>query len=218
MKAFLRFLAACILLLSTALLLQARGYHEIVPQAPPLRSFPDHLGAWAGIDLPIDQDVLDRLGPGSFLLRRYSPVSPAPEATPAIDLFVAYFPSQRAGDTIHSPKNCLPGSGWTPTESRVVTLTLPGHPPFPANRYVVSRGDARTLVLYWYWAHDRGVASEYAAKFYLVADAIRMNRSDGSLVRVTTPMLPGETSESAQQRVLPFTESLSSPLDGYIPR
>jgi EpsI family protein len=215
MKRNLQFLAAAALLLLTAVLLQSRGYHEVVPQAAPLRSFPSQLGPWAGSDLPIEQDVLDRLGPGSFLLRRYNLTPPN---GPDVDLFLAYFPSQRAGDTIHSPKNCLPGSGWTPTESRIVTLTLPDHSAFPANRYVVSRGDARTLVLYWYWAHDRGLASEYAAKFYLVADAIRMNRSDGSLLRLTTPMLPGETSDAAQLRVLPFAEALGPLLDKYIPR
>lgn len=215
MKNTLRSLAAASLLLLTAVLLQARGYHEIVPRAMPLESFPNRIGAWAGTDLAIEQDVLDRLGPGSFLMRRYDLVQPG---DPSIDLFLAYFPSQRSGDTIHSPRNCLPGSGWTPTESRVVDLLLPGHPAFPANRYVVSRGGARTLVLYWYWAHDRGVASEYAAKFYLVADAIRMNRSDGSLVRITTPMFPGETSDAAQQRVLPFAEALGPLLDNYVPR
>ena len=71
-------------------------------------------------------------------------------------------------------------------------LSMPGHAPFPANRYVISKDDSRRLVLYWFWSHDRGVASEYWAKFYLVEDAIRMNRSDGSLVRFVTPMFPGK--------------------------
>ena len=83
---------------------------------------------------------------------------------------------------------------------------------------MVSKGGARQLVLYWYWAHDRGVASEYWAKFYLVNDAIRMNRSDGALVRITTPMFPAETPDAAQQRVLPFADSFGPLLDDYIPR
>jgi EpsI family protein len=72
--------------------------------------------------------------------------------------------------------------------------------------------------LYWYWAHDRGVASEYWAKYYLVADAIRMNRSDGALVRITMPMLPSETPEAAEERMLPFTARVVPLLDSYIPR
>jgi EpsI family protein len=73
-------------------------------------------------------------------------------------------------------------------------------------------------VLYWYWAHDRGVASEYWAKYYLVADSMRMNRSDGSLIRMVTPILPGESSDAAQQRLMPFAAQVVPRLDQYIPR
>jgi EpsI family protein len=95
---------------------------------------------------------------------------------------------------------------------------MPGHAPFPANRYVIAKGDSKQVVLYWYWAHDRGVASEYWAKYYLVADSIKMNRSDGSLVRITTTLEPGETADAAQQRLLPFVNDVVPQLDGYIPR
>jgi EpsI family protein len=140
------------------------------------------------------------------------------EQLPYIDLFVAYFPSQRAGDTIHSPKNCLPGAGWAPVQSERISLSIAGHAPFDANRYLIAKGDSRQLVLYWYWAHDRGVASEYWAKYYLVADSIKMNRSDGALVRVTTPLKVGETVEAAQQRIMPFVSELVPQLNTYIPR
>jgi EpsI family protein len=86
------------------------------------------------------------------------------------------------------------------------------------NRYVIAKGDERQVVLYWYWAHDRALASEYWAKFYLVADSIRLNRSDGSLVRVITPLPRGETVEAAQQRLLSFTRNVVPQLDRYIPR
>jgi EpsI family protein len=83
---------------------------------------------------------------------------------------------------------------------------------------VIAKAEARKLVLYWYWAHDRGVASEYWAKFYLVKDAIRMKRSDGALVRITADMLPGETPAAAEQRLRPFTADVIPLLDQYIPR
>jgi EpsI family protein len=97
-------------------------------------------------------------------------------------------------------------------------LSVPNHAPFPVNRYVIAKGDSRQLVLYWYWAHDRGVASEYWAKYYLVADAIRMNRSDGSLVRLKTAISPGESADAAMQRLLPFADRILPQLDNYIPR
>jgi EpsI family protein len=181
-----------------------------------LNRFPQQLGGWTGTDIPIDKDVLNILGPGDFLLRIYQDKSQS--KTPYVDVFIAYFPSQRAGDTIHSPQHCLPGSGWAPVENQRITLNTPGHKPFPANRYLIAKGDARELVLYWFWAHNRGVASEYWAKFYLVTDSIKMNRSDGALVRITTPMFPGETAEQAQQRILPFADDVMPLLDSYIPR
>jgi EpsI family protein len=211
----MRFALAVVLIVPTAILLQARGRTEIIPNRAPLSSFPAQLGNWDSSEIQLDKDTLAVLGAGDFLERLYQ--NPAAKS-PAIDLFLAYFPSQRTGDTIHSPQHCLPGAGWNPEENTRVTLSLPGHGPFPANRYVIARGNSRKLVLYWYWAHDRGVASEYWAKFYLVKDALRMNRSDGALVRVTTDMFPGETPDSAQQRLLPFTSAISPLLDDYIPR
>jgi EpsI family protein len=137
---------------------------------------------------------------------------------PYADIFVAYFPSQRAGDTIHSPKNCLPGAGWAPVESSQIDLTLQGRSPFVVNRYVIARGGERQLVLYWYLAHNRAVASEYWAKVYLVTDSIRMNRSDGSLVRLTTHMLPGESVDTAMNRLTPFAGEVVPLLNQYIPQ
>jgi EpsI family protein len=73
-------------------------------------------------------------------------------------------------------------------------------------------------VLYWYWAHDRAVASEYAAKFYLVTDSIRERRSDGSLIRVTTRLAPGESFDSGQQRLLAFAGNVVPQVNNYVPR
>jgi EpsI family protein len=214
-SALLRFSLAATLITLTALLLQARSRTEVVPPHLPLSTFPAQLANWDSNEIVQDKKTLEVLGPGDFLERVYQ--DPA-QKLPYVDVFLAYFPSQRAGETPHSPQHCLPGSGWSPEENVRISLALPGHAAFPANRYVIAKADQRRLVLYWFWAHDRGVASEYWAKFYLVEDAIRMNRSDGSLVRLVTPMFPGETPDAAQQRILPFTSAVVSLLDNYIPR
>ena len=215
MRSHLRFALAVALLATTAVFLHGRSRGEIIPQSEPLTSFPRQLGEWRGEDVPIPQDALDVLGPGHFLLRVYRSMA---LQQPYVDLFVAYFPSQRTGDTIHSPKHCLPGSGWLPVESSRLTVSLPGRARFPANRYVIAKGDDRQLVLYWYLAHDRVVASEYWAKFYLVADSMRLNRSDGSLVRVTTPLRASETTDAAQRRLLSFAGNVVPVLNNYVPR
>jgi EpsI family protein len=210
-----RFLAALLLLSTTAVFLQGRGRSEVFPPRLPLASFPEHLAGWTGTDIEIPQDVLNILGPGDFMLRSYHADN---ERLPANGLFIAYFPSQRAGDTIHSPKNCLPGAGWAPIESSRIPFSVPGQSSFIVNRYVIAKGGDRQLVLYWYWAHNRAVASEYWAKIYLVTDSIRMNRSDGSLVRLTTYMLPGESADSAMARLVPFGREVVPLLNQYIPK
>jgi EpsI family protein len=211
----LRFALAAAVIALTAILLQARSRNEVIPPHLALSSFPSELVNWDSNEIVQDKKTLEVLGPGDFLERVYQ--DPA-QKLPYVDVFLAYFPSQRAGETPHSPQHCLPGAGWNPEENVRIALSLAGHRPFPANRYVITKGDQRRLVLYWFWAHDRGVASEYWAKFYLVEDAIRMNRSDGSLVRLVTPMFAGETPDAAQQRIFPFTSGVVSLLDNYIPR
>ena len=211
----LRFVVTTCLLAGTGIFLQARHGQEIIAPRPVFTTFPRQLGIWTGTDVPIPGEVAAVLGPGDFLSRIYQDglVSDAP-----IDLFMAYFPSQRAGDTIHSPRNCLPGSGWRPIESGQTILSIPGQEPFTANRYVIAKGADRRLVLYWYQAHNRAVASEYWAKFYLIADSIRINRSDGSLIRITTPLRADESADSKQLQLIAFTEKLAPQIDVYVPR
>ncbi len=210
----MRFLLAAALLALTAVLLYARDTQEVILTREPLSSFPRYLGTRTGVDYTIPQDVLDVLGNGDFLLRIY----PDTAGSPDVDLFVAYFASQRAGDTLHSPKNCLPGAGWSPVHSAEREVQAPGVAPFSANEYLIAKGTDRKLVLYWYQAHNRAVASEYWAKFYLVADAMRLNRSDGSLIRITTPVASEERIETARARLLEFAALVTPQLGRYIPR
>lgn len=216
MKALsIRFGMTAAVMLITALLLQARSSNEVFPSRQPLGSFPSQIGSWSGRDISIDQQTLDILGAGEFLLRDYEKPN---ETEPPIGLFIAYFPSQRAGDTIHSPSHCLPGAGWVPTQRKVVQVARPDGSSFPANRYVISKAGDRELVLYWFLSHDRAVASEYWAKYYLVADSIRMRRSDGALVRLMTPMYLGETPDAAEKRLWSLGSQILPMLNDYIPR
>ncbi len=131
----------------------------------------------------IEQDERDVLRADDYLTRQYA----APGGKTA-SLFVAYFRSQRAGQTPHSPKNCLPGSGWSWSVSDTIRVNIAGRAqPIEINRYVVSKGDERAVVLYWYQSCDRVVASEYRAAAFTAWDALRYNRTDTELVRVVTP-------------------------------
>jgi EpsI family protein len=215
----LRFGIAAVLLLATALVLQAHSRGEFFPPRTPLSSLPSQIDGWTGTDSVLDQQTLDILGPGEFLVRDYQNADrQKTQPEPWVNLYMAYFPTQKAGDTIHSPNHCLPGAGWVPTSREKIEIARPDGSSFPVNRYVVSKGSDRQLVLYWFQAHGRAVASEYQAKYYLVADSVRMNRSDGGLVRLMTPMLPGESTNAAQARMMRLGSHLIPVLDNYIPR
>lgn len=208
----LQFVVTVVLLAGTMGYLHARSKTERVPEPPPLASLPREIDGRQARDFTLSKSVLDVLGPGDFLSRFY-----VKEDTPIVDLFIAYFPSQKAGDTIHSPKNCLPGSGWFPIESSDISIDVPGRAPINANRYIIAKGPDRQLVIYWYQAHGRTVQSEYWAKFYLVADAMRMNRTDGAMVRIVTPITPNGGVEAAEKRSMDFARALVPTLDTYIP-
>jgi EpsI family protein len=211
----LRFGIVATLMLGTALVLQAHSRGEFFPPRTSLSSLPNQIDGWTGTDFPLSQEERDILGPGDFLVRDYENAS---QPQPWVNLYMAYFPTQRTGDTIHSPNHCLPGAGWIPTSREVVRIAGPDGSSFPANRYVISKSSDRQLVLYWFQAHGREVASEYWAKYYLISDSVRMNRSDGALVRLMTPILEGESPDAAQARMMKLGSQFLPLLDNYIPR
>src|SRR5262245_23301911 len=155
----------------------------------PFSQFPAQVGEWRGVrDAPLESDVLAVLGLDDYVSREYV----APDRAD-IGLYVGYWGSQRQGDTIHSPLNCLPGSGWEPVAKDTLTISLGGraNPPqdIRVNRYIVEKGADRQLVLYWYQSHGRVTASEYWSRLYLIRDAVRLNRTDGGIVRVVAPII-----------------------------
>jgi EpsI family protein len=187
---------------------------ERTPDARPLEYFPAAIGPWrTTADLPIEREILDVLRADDTLNRVYA----SPSLGTTANLFIAYFKTQRAGATPHSPKNCLPGSGWEPVETpATVSIDVPGRSsPIVVNRYVVARGDQESVVLYWYQSHDRIIASEFSAKFWLISDAIRYRRSDTALVKVVVPVR-GET-ELAVRSAVEFVKAAFPALQKQLP-
>ena len=210
-----RFALVALLLASTGLFQHMRAGNVAAPPRISLASFPLELGKWVGSDIPIAPIILNTLDRGEFLQREYQDQN---TKGPGVSLYLAYFPNQQAGRRRHLPEDCLAGSGWSTLESGVTTLSLPGYKPFPANRYLITKGSDRQLVLFWFWGRGRGVASEDWADFYLVFDSLRLNRTDDALVRINTPLQPGEEPEAGQRRLLSFAGLMSPLVGSYIPR
>ncbi len=176
----------------------------------PLKEMPLAIGEWQGADSPLAPQVLEVLRMDEYLNRSYRSAG-----LPGIDLYVGFFGSQRTGGLIHSPKHCMPGSGWYPVRASVLTFDVPGHGPAAVNEYLLEKGSGRLLVLYWYHGRGRVTASEYHAKFWLVLDSIRRNRTDGALVRIITLANDGET--AARARAVAFAQALFPHLSRSVP-
>ena len=188
--------------------------------APPRTTFdkmPYALGTWNGRSLPpMDKQVLAILGVDDYVNRLYMRTDHQGSA----GLYVGYYKSQRQGDSIHSPQNCLPGAGWEPTSNSFLTIPVNGGTnSISVNRYVIQKGLDRQLVLYWYQSHGRAVASEYWSKYYLVKDAVTLNRTDAALVRVIVPIAPNaDNAESrAESQAVDFVQTLFPQLPAYLP-
>jgi EpsI family protein len=201
-------------LLAQAVVVYGVARTERAPVPRPLKDSPVQYGDWhMASEGVVEQEVQDVLRADDTVTRVYVHKGTGRPAS----LFVAYFNTQRTGQAPHSPKNCLPGAGWVPSASDVLAITVPGLPEaIRVNRYVVSRGDEASVVLYWYQTPYRVIASEYEAKLYLVLDSIRYRRSDTALVRVVSPVVRGDE-EGATEAAVEFVRSFFVPLREYLP-
>lgn len=212
-----RAIALCLCLALTAVFMASARHSEAPIARIPFERFPMTLESWRAVqNPPMDEDVLRVLGVDDYLSRAYYRADDA-----GVGLYIGFYGSQRQGDTIHSPLNCLPGAGWQPLSQgrlRIADAGGPGHD-IEVNRYVVQKGLDRQLVLYWYQSHGRVVASEYASRAYLIHDAVRLNRTDGSMVRVTAsiPFGADDGGASAERLATDFVRVLVPALFGYLP-
>ncbi len=202
-----------VLLIVQGALLYSSIRPEAVPPGRPLAQFPQAIGSWhmtrQGV---IEQEVLDVLKADDVLTRFYGDQNTGRQA----DLYIAAFRSQRNGKAPHSPKNCLPGSGWLRLDSSEIRVDVGAAAPIPVNRYLISHGDQRQLVLYWYQSRDRAVADEFKAKFWVVADAIRYDRTDTAIIRVIVPVVDRDT-DSAERVAVGFVQTIYPTVRQFLP-
>lgn len=158
--------------------------------AQPLSSIPAKLAGWTFTqDTPLPPSTLKRLVLTDYASRVYS------QNGQSLDLFIAYYAEQRSGESMHSPKHCLPGNGWEIWQYGSVDVPLKGRS-VTVNKYSIHKGAERQVVLYWYQSGSRIIASEYVGKFLLMRDAVFDGRTDGALVRVILPDRSGAVEQA----------------------
>jgi len=206
-----RFWVTAGILLGASLLFHSVSHGEPIILRQPLHDLPFAFANWTGQERPLPDQVVQKVGVTDYTSRLYVRAADAP-----VDLYIGYYASQRTGDMIHSPQNCLPGSGWDPIESGYAAIPIPGRSDIVVNEYVIQKDQVKQLVFYWYQSRGRVIASEYAGRFWMMADAISRNRTDGSLVRLITPMNDGKA--TALSRLLGFTQTIFPRIDALLPK
>jgi exosortase D (VPLPA-CTERM-specific) len=183
---------------------------QIVPDRGSLAAFPHRLGEWQGRASRLPADVLETLQLDDYALLDY--VSPDGQV---VNLYASYYATQRDRRVVHSPAACLPGSGWRIEHSATVAIGRTG---VLANRMLIANGNQRALVYYWFDQRGRNLTNEFLVKWFLFQDAIATGRSDGAMVRILTMVRPGESEQSAQQRLDSLVALALPPLATAIPR
>jgi len=177
--------------------------------------FPMQLGAWKGAPSRLSRVELDALRLDDYILANY-----ADDQRRLVNFYVAYYDSQRKGESAHSPRSCIPGGGWEIadlTQREVADVQVAGRR-LRVNRVVIQKGDDRELVYYWFQQRSRVITSEYLVKWYLFWDSLTRNRTDGALVRLLTYVGPGQSIEQADAQLVAFAAAASPALDRFIPR
>jgi EpsI family protein len=189
------------------------------PPREPLLALPFELGEWTGESTPFDVRLLGVLGVDDYIHRTYTNA-----AGQNAGLYIGYYAAQRHGDSIHSPMNCLPGSGWQPLRTEPLRVTSPGTPELARQAIdlksvVVQKDGDRQLVVYWYQSQGRTISNEYAAKAMLLFDAIRTGRTDAAIVRIAIPIKDGaaDGEKKARDATLNLIRVLMPQLGRHLP-
>ncbi len=204
-------ITACAIMALTLVLHNYVSQAEAVHSTTPLSTFPTQIGEWKGNTDRFDDKIYEVLGvDDSFLANYFGPDNRL------IQLYVGFYGSQREGDIIHSPRNCMPGGGWNITRTTDKTLDIGDGGKATVRQLLLEKGKQKQIVLYWFQSRGRIIASEYNQKIYLVLDAIFRNRTDGSFVRLITPVVDDDE-ETAAAAIERFGERLIPLLSNYIP-
>ncbi len=212
MKTF-RYILTIVILLAAAGLNHFVSSPDISLPRKSLAEFPAQLGDWTAVsEEKIGDRSMEVLQVDDYFMRNYQN-----SRGEVIGLYVGYFKSQREGKGIHSPRQCLPGSGWVPVDTTVYRMAAPDVNPgaVPVNRFVMGKGLDRQLFLFWYHGRGRIYASEYWNKLYLIWDGLTRQRTDGALVRVNS-FITGNTEEALQTQS-DFIQLFLPLLKEYIP-
>ena len=207
--------ALLLLVIAAALTSVITKREEYIPPRQSFADFPLVVGQWEGKSQALEQIYIDVLKFTDYIMVNYA----QKQGQAGVNFYVAYYESQRAGESAHSPRSCIPGGGWKIEGISQVALPVAGAPgrTLMANRVQIAMGDNRQLVYYWFQQRGRLITNEYLVKWFLMWDALTRNRSDGALVRITTSIPPGKEWADGDATLKSFLDDLGTKLEEFVP-
>lgn len=206
---------AGLLMVGAVLTLGSTNTQKTVPLRAPLHAVvPAEIDGWVAKDIEVSEAEQAVAGMDEYVMRVYAPAGAEAAFAGAYSVYVGYYETQSQGNTIHSPRNCLPGGGWEPlVAARERIRTDIGE--IPVNRYLIGNGPAKAMVLYWYQGRGRAEANEYVVKWDLLRDQALHGRSDEALVRVIVPVTT--TDQAAYEDAVRIAGRLAGWVDAALP-
>lgn len=200
----------------TMIVLGLSSHSEVIKPNKPFDTFPMTIGPWTGTSSTFDQEVYNILGVDDSILASYQTTDGR-----FVEVYVGFYQSQKEGDLIHSPKNCMPGSGWNIARTSIETVDVgqtgktDGETNIKVIKLILVKGSQKQVVFYWFQSRGRIISSEYMQKIWLVYDSITKYRTDGSFVRLISPVIENE--DKALEVLKEFTRAIYPHLNEYIP-
>ncbi|MCF8466235.1 MAG: VPLPA-CTERM-specific exosortase XrtD [Sneathiella sp.] len=188
-----------------------RGLKPEIPERRSFSSFPlkiDGMIAEEDVLPSVEQTILNM---SDYFLGHYHE-----DGEPSVTVFIGYYEQQSAGSTPHSPRVCIPSGGWKIQDLTEITLKN-GDTEVPVNRVLVTHGEDKLLVYYWFQQRGKYIANEYKAKFNLLWGGLTSARTDGALVRLSMPVESTMSEARADEKLTEFSKELFKVLPTYVP-
>ncbi|MBU1172942.1 MAG: VPLPA-CTERM-specific exosortase XrtD [Proteobacteria bacterium] len=208
-----QFALSLIILLVNIIFIHSFEFREKKPLVQSFSLFPMTMGIWEGKNQTMEQRIIETLDLSDYVMSDYKDPSGK-----AINFYVAYYESQRKGESIHSPATCLRGGGWEFKQSIRKEIMIDGKKTMPVNQAIIEKGSLKEIAYYWFPSRGRNLTNVYQMKFFNFWDALTRHRTDGALVRLITQIYPDETLESAEKRMTDFISDIEPVLKTYLPQ
>jgi EpsI family protein len=161
---------------------------------PDLKVIPESIDGYRSEAFRMSPEAARILGSDTTLTRLYS------DGRRELEFFLGFFKDQQKNSQIHSPKHCYPGSGWDIIREDEVRLKLE-EDILPARSILISDGNSKRLVIYWFNINGRFTNNEFGLKWQQLKSSLMGRPGAAAFLRFSVILQPGREEEAREQLV-----------------